>query len=239
VKYTPPGGEIRVSVRGDADDAVFSVEDTGFGIPPELLPSIFDMFVQGETTLDRARGGLGIGLTLVRRLIDLHGGRVIASSGGVGNGSTFTVRLPRLANATIPPAVASPLPGTMPKRVLLIEDSRDAREMFRLLLERAGHSVYEAEDGYRGLELLDREHPDVAIIDIGLPGLDGYQVARRIRARPNGHAMLLVALTGYGSLCDHEHSVEAGFDHHLVKPVDVDELGRLLDERVACSETQA
>ncbi len=239
VKYTPPGGEIRVSVRSDGDDAVFSVEDTGFGIAPELLPSIFDMFVQGETTLDRARGGLGIGLTLVRRLIDLHGGSVIASSGGLGNGSTFTVRLPRVANAAIPPNVASPLPATMPKRVLLIEDSRDAREMFRLLLEGAGHSVYEADDGYRGLELMDRENPDVAIIDIGLPGLDGYQVARRIRAHPNGRAMVLVALTGYGSLRDHEHSVEAGFDHHLVKPVDVDELGRLLGGRAACNETQA
>lgn len=240
VKYTPPGGEIRVSVRSDGDDAVFSVEDTGFGIAPELLPSIFDMFVQGVTTLDRARGGLGIGLTLVRRLIDLHGGSVIASSGGVGNGSTFTVRLPRVANVARPAGVASPLPATRPKRVLLIEDSRDAREMFRLLLERAGHSVYEAEDGYRGLELLDREHPDVAIIDIGLPGLDGYQVARRIRAHPKGRAMVLLALTGYGSLRDHAHSAEAGFDHHLVKPVDTDELGRLLDERVvACAESQA
>jgi signal transduction histidine kinase/CheY-like chemotaxis protein len=232
VKYTPPGGKIRVSVRSDADDAVFRVEDTGLGISPELLPSIFDMFVQGETTLGSARGGLGIGLTLVRRLIELHGGSVTASSGGVGHGSTFTVRLPRVADATIRPAVALPLPATMPKRVLLIEDSRDAREMFRLLLEQAGHSVYEAEDGDRGLELMDRERPDVAIIDIGLPGLDGYHVARRIRAHPNGRAIVLVALTGYGSLRDHEHSSEAGFDHHLVKPVDADELWRLLDEHV-------
>ena len=239
VKYTPPGGAIRVSVRSDGDDAIFSVEDTGFGIAPELLPSIFDMFVQGERTLDRAQGGLGIGLTLVRHLIDLHGGSVVAASSGVGNGSTFTVRLPRVASAIIPRAVASPLSGTTPKRVLLIEDSRDAREMFRMLLEHAGHSVFEAENGYRGLELVDREHPDVAIIDIGLPGLDGYQVAQRIRAHPNGRAMVLLALTGYGSLRDHERSVEAGFDHHLVKPVDADELGRLLDESVAQSETEA
>jgi len=235
VKYTPPGGEIHVSVRGDGSDAVFSVEDTGFGIAPELLPSIFDMFVQGERTLDRAQGGLGIGLTLVRRLIELHGGSVIASSGGVGNGSTFTVRLPRLANATISPGVASPLAGTVPKRILLIEDSRDAREMFRMVLEGAGHSVYEAENGPRGLEVMDREHPDVAIIDIGLPGLDGYQVARRIRAHPRGQAMLLLALTGYGSERDHQRSAEAGFDYHLVKPVDTDILGRLLDERVVAS----
>lgn len=238
VKYTPPGGVIRVSVRSDADDAVFAVEDTGCGIPPELLPSIFDMFVQGETTLDRAHGGLGIGLTLVRRLIDLHGGSVTASSGGVGNGSTFTVRLPRVAYATIPPALASALPGTMPKRVLLIEDSRDLREMFRLVLEQAGHTVYEADNGYSGLALIDRERPDVAIIDIGLPGLDGYQVARRIRAHPSGPAMVLVAMTGYGALRDREHSVEAGFDHHLVKPVDLEELWRLIDDCVACTGTQ-
>ncbi len=123
----------------------------------------------------------------------------------------------------------------LPKRILLIEDSRDAREMFRMLLEGAGHSVYEAENGPRWLEVMDREHPDVAIIDIGLPGLDGYQVARRIRAHPSGRAMLLLALTGYGSERDHQRSAEAGFDYHLVKPVDTDILGRLLDERVVAS----
>jgi len=235
VKYTPPGGQIRVSVRSDADDAVFSVEDTGFGIPPELLPSIFDMFVQGETTLDRSKGGLGIGLTLVRRLVELHGGSVSASSGGAGKGSTFTVRLPRVANASVVPALVSPVPGTTPRRVLLIEDSRDAREMFRLLLEQWGHHVFEADNGHSGLELLGLKHPDVAIIDIGLPDLDGYQVARRIRAHPAGRAMVLVALTGYGAPGDVERSVEAGFDHHLVKPVDFDELGRLLDKPVEWS----
>jgi signal transduction histidine kinase/CheY-like chemotaxis protein len=238
VKYTPPGGQIRVSVRRDADEAVVSVDDSGFGIPPELLPSIFDMFVQGDITLDRARGGLGIGLTLVRSLVDLHGGSVVASSGGVGAGSTFTVRLPSVAHATIPLAIASPLPGTLPQRVLLVEDGRDAREMLRLLLEQAGHDVYEAEDGFSGVELMDRVRPDVAIIDIGLPGLDGYEVARRMRAHPHGGAMVLVALTGYGSARDHEQSAGAGFDHHLVKPVDIDALGRLLDERVAGSPLQ-
>ena len=115
-----------------------------------------------------------------------------------------------------------------PRRVLLIEDNRDAREMLRLMLELAGHVVYDAADGVRGLELLEAEHPDVAIVDIGLPGLDGYQVARRIREHPNGRAMLLLALTGYGSPSDYQHSAEAGFDHHLVKPVDPDELARLL-----------
>jgi CheY-like chemotaxis protein len=125
----------------------------------------------------------------------------------------------------------------MPRRVLLIEDSRDLRHMFRLLLEQAGHTVFEADNGSSGMELMDREHPDVAIIDIGLPGLDGYQVARCMRAHPHGRAMVLVAMTGYGAPLDHEHSVQAGFDHHLVKPVDVDELWRLIDDRVACPGT--
>jgi signal transduction histidine kinase/ActR/RegA family two-component response regulator len=235
VKYTPPGGHIRVSLRGDGNDAVLSVEDTGFGIAAELLPSIFDMFVQGERTLDRAQGGLGIGLTLVRRLVELHGGTVHASSDGVGHGSTFTLRLPQTPEARTTAGISSPYEGATPKRVLLIEDSRDARAMFRMMLELAGHMVYEAENGDRGLELLNTERPEVAIIDIGLPGLDGYQVAKRIRGQPNGRAMLLLALTGYGFPGDYERSAEAGFDHHLVKPVDPCELARLLDTRSARS----
>jgi CheY-like chemotaxis protein len=230
IKHTPAGSRIRVALRGDGNHAVLTVEDTGVGISPELLPFIFDMFVQGDRTLDRARGGLGIGLTLVRRLVELHGGTVVASSGGEGHGSRFTVRLRQIPAAERPPGVSSPLDRAVPRRVLLIEDSRDAREMFRMMLELAGHVVYDAADGVRGLELLEAEHPNVAIIDIGLPGLDGYQVARRIREHPHGRAMLLVALTGYGSPGDYQHSTEAGFDHHLVKPVDPDELVRLLGE---------
>jgi PAS domain S-box-containing protein len=229
VKYTPPGGEIRVSLRGDGTDAVLSVQDNGFGIPPELLPSIFDMFVQGERTLDRAQGGLGIGLTLVRRLVELHGGTVTAASGGAGRGSTFVVRLPRVREQRATAGVLLSFDRAAPKRVLLIEDSRDAREMFRMMLEFAGHTVYEAENGDRGLELVATERPEVAIIDIGLPGLDGYQVAKRIREQPNGRTMLLLALTGYGFPSDYERSAESGFDYHLVKPVDPVELTRLLD----------
>ena len=235
VKYTPPGGGIRVSVRGDGDDAVLSVEDTGFGIAPDLLPSVFDLFVQGERTLDRAQGGLGIGLSLVRRLVELHGGTVNASSGGLGQGSTFTVRLPRVRGPHAETGVPSSFDRTAPKRVLIIEDSPDAREMFHMMLELAGHSVYEAENGERGLELLERENPDVAIIDIGLPGLSGFEVARRIRERPSGRAMLLLALTGYGSASDVERSAKAGFDYHIVKPVDIDELARLISGRTAIS----
>ena len=230
VKYTPAGSRIHVALRSDGADALLTVEDTGVGIPPELLPFIFDMFVQGDRTLDRARGGLGIGLTLVRRLVELHGGTVVASSGGVGHGSRFTVRLRRIPAAETSPGISSPPGRVKPKRVLLIEDSRDAREMFRMMLELEGHVVYGAADGARGFELMVAEHPHVAIIDIGLPGLDGYQVARRIREHPNGRAMLLVAVTGYGFPSDHQHSAEAGFDHHLVKPVDPDALARLLAE---------
>ena len=231
VKYTPPGGRIRVVLRGDGDDALLTVEDTGVGIPPELLPRIFDMFIQGDRTLDRSRGGLGIGLTLVRRLVELHGGTIMAASDGNGRGSRFTVRLARIAATCAPAPAVTPMDRAEPRRVLLIEDNRDAREMLRMLLELAGHVVYDAAEGRRGLELLDSQHLDVAIIDIGLPGLDGYQVARRIREHPNGRDMLLLALTGYGFPSDRQHSIEAGFDHHLVKPVDTDALTQLLSVR--------
>jgi len=232
VKYSSPGARIVVSLRAEDNDAVLSVEDTGFGIAPDLLPSIFEMFVQAERTLDRAQGGLGIGLTLVRRLVELHGGTVSATSEGLGHGSTFTVRLPQVAGRSAAADLSTPPETTTPKRVLLIEDNRDAREMFRLILEHAGHNVVEAEDGVRGLELLETENPEVAIIDIGLPGLDGYEVAKRIRATPNGQAMMLLAFTGYGFPSDHERSAESGFDHHLVKPVDPHLLARLVVGKV-------
>jgi CheY-like chemotaxis protein len=233
IKYTPPGGYIRVFLYGEDQDAVLRIEDNGVGIGPELLPSVFDMFVQGERTLDRAQGGLGIGLTLVRRLVELHGGTVVATSDGAGRGSTFTVRMPRLTGTRSLASMPSSLDPVTSRRILLIEDSRDAREMFRIVLEHAGHRVFEAESGDRGLELLEKVRPEVAIIDIGLPGLDGYEVARRIRDQPHGHAMLLLALTGYGHPRDRERSTEAGFDYHLVKPVDPYYLARLLDENTA------
>lgn len=230
VTSTQAGSRIQVTLRGDGDEAVLTVDDVGIGISPDLLPVIFDAFVQGDRTLDRARGGLGVGLTLVRRLVELHGGTIEASSAGEGHGSRFTMRLPQVPAAD-PLRLAVPeLDTVLAKRVLLIEDNDDAREMLRLVLEFAGHLVYDAADGVRGLELLETEHPDIAIVDIGLPGLNGYQVARQIREHPNGHAVLLVALTGYGSPGDFQHSTEAGFDHHLVKPIDPDELTRLFRE---------
>jgi signal transduction histidine kinase/ActR/RegA family two-component response regulator len=231
VKYTPAGGHIRVALRADGSDAVLSVEDSGFGISPRLLPFIFDMYMQADRTLDRARGGLGIGLTLVRRLVELHGGTVMASSEGEGHGSTFTVRLKQISSErTGATTIVTPDRRARPRRVLLIEDSEDAREMLRMMLELAGHVVYDAADGIRGLELLNAVRPDAAIIDIGLPGLDGYQVARKIRAEPHGRGMLLLALTGYDSVGDAARASEHGFDYHLVKPVDPDRLARLLSE---------
>jgi len=229
VKYTPAGGQIHVVLRAEGPDAVVSVEDTGLGISSRLLPFIFERYVQADRTLDRAQGGLGIGLMLVRRLVELHGGTIDAASGGEGHGSRFTVRLKQIP-AAVKSAAATfqPERRASPRRVLLIEDSTDARDMLRMMLELAGHVVYDAPDGDRGLELLNVVRPDVGIIDIGLPRMDGYQVARRIRQEPHGRGMLLVALTGYGSTEDVKRSAEHGFDHHLVKPVDPEQIARLI-----------
>jgi two-component system, sensor histidine kinase len=229
VKYTPAGGQIHVVLRADGADAVVSVEDTGLGISSRLLPFIFERYVQADRTLDRAQGGLGIGLMLVRRLVELHGGTIDAASDGEGHGSRFTVRLTQIPAATRSAGAAFQLERrAKPRRVLLIEDSSDAREMLRMMLELAGHVVYDAPDGDRGLALLNVVRPDVGIIDIGLPRMDGYQVARRIRQEPHGRGMLLVALTGYGAAEDVKRSLEHGFDHHLVKPVDPDQMARLI-----------
>jgi two-component system, sensor histidine kinase len=231
VKYTPPGGRIRVALRACGDDAVLSVEDSGFGISPSLLPFIFDAYVQAGETLDRARGGLGIGLALVRRLVELHGGTVAASSDGEGKGSRFTVRLRKIPSAETSSGVSFRQERrAKPRRVLLIEDSGEARERLRSLLELAGHVVYNATDGVRGIELLNVVRPHVGIIDVSHPGTDGYHVARRIREKLQGRGMLLLALTGQASTGDSEHWLEHGFDYHLVKPVDPEYLARLISE---------
>ncbi len=230
IKYTPAGGHISVSLKAHGGDAVLIVEDTGCGISARLMPFIFDLYVQADRTLDRAQGGLGIGLTLVRRLVELHGGTIVASSEGEGYGSRFTLRLKQIPGAAAFVGASRLLDRrATPRRVLLIEDNADAREMLRMMLELAGHEVYDAPDGARGLELLAVARPDVGIIDIGLPRMDGYQVARRIRQDPHGRGMLLLALTGYSSSGDIRRSSEHGFDHHLIKPVDPERLARLLE----------
>jgi PAS domain S-box-containing protein len=232
LKFTPADRSVRVLVARDGADAVLRVVDEGIGIDPEVVPYIFDLFVQGDSTMDRAKGGLGIGLTLVRRLAELHGGIAEAFSDGRGLGTTLTVRLPTTeAPATAVRAIpAQPSPERSPKKVMLVDDNADGREMYGLLLQAEGHEVFQAEDGFAALSAFKRDRPDVAVIDIGLPGLDGYEVARRLRAEPGGATVTLIALTGYGSPEDRERSRAAGFDRHLVKPAPPDELCRAVNE---------
>jgi PAS domain S-box-containing protein len=229
VKYTDDGSRIRVRLTAEGSEAVIEVEDDGVGIDAELLPRIFNLFVQGNQSLARARGGLGIGLSLVRRLVELHGGIVSVESDGPGRGSRFTVRLPRIDPPGLEPAMNGAT--TRPAgscRVLVVEDNADTREMYRTSLELAGHVVLEAQDAEEGLELLKSGQPGIALVDIGLPGFDGYELARRFRAEPEGSSVVLVALTGYGSPDDRERARRAGYDHHLVKPVSPETLEKLL-----------
>jgi PAS domain S-box-containing protein len=221
IKYTPADGVIGVFVGEVRGDAVVRVSDTGHGISAALLPRIFDLFVQGEQAPERAQGGLGIGLTLVRRLVELHGGRVEAASAGAGTGSTFTVSFPRLP---VPPPTAetSTRRTVRPQRTLVVEDNDDAREMLRTLLELDGHTVYEAANGIAGLAGALEHRPDVAVIDIGLPEMDGYEVARKLRASESLKAIKLIALTGYGQDKDRQRALDAGFDEHLIKPVSLE-----------------
>jgi CheY-like chemotaxis protein len=236
IKYTQPDGTIRVSLTGEGEDAVLRVEDDGAGIPADLLPRIFDLFVQGDQSLDRGRGGLGIGLTLVRLLAARHGGSVRAASDGTDRGSVFTVRLPRTAAQEQRPTKSIGARGPR-RRVLLIEDNQDAREMHRLILEHVGHDVLEADDGISGFELLKSDRPEIAFVDIGLPGLDGYEVARRFRREPDNGDTVLVALSGYGSSEYRERSTEAGFDYYLVKPASVEAIHRILAGDVAAKDS--
>lgn len=225
VKFTPAGGRIGVSVEGDGDCAVLHVRDTGVGIAPGNLSRIFEPFVQAEPGIGRAQGGLGLGLPLVARLVRMHGGTVSAASPGPDQGSEFTVRLPLLD--CLPTAAArggSTARSSVPRRLLIVEDNADARDALTLLLEMWGHSVEAAEDGLRGREQLLTSQPDIALVDLGLPGLDGYALAREVRAKLGEAAPYLVALTGYGQPEDRRRARLAGFDAHLVKPVDEHEL---------------
>jgi len=230
VKFTPEGGTIDVKVSTDDGFALIAVADNGVGIRPDMLEHVFDLFAQDAVTIDRTKGGLGIGLTLVKRLVELHGGTIQAFSEGLGTGSRFEIRLPLNAAAeekTAPKRAASEL---RPKRVLVIEDGSDTRESLGMLLSTWQHEVLYAGSGPEGLDRARETRPDIAIIDIGLPGLDGYQVARRIRREGTAWSrhVKLIALTGYGQANDRARALDAGFDTHVLKPVDPVELRTLL-----------
>ena len=234
LKYTAPGGEVRVSTEQVDDHAILRVRDTGEGIRAELGARVFEMFVQEPQALDRARGGLGLGLALVKQLVELHGGSVSVTSRGAGHGSEFTVELP--VHAGLTDSTPSSEPAGDPtavrrRRLLVVEDNADAREGLRLLLSYAGHEVETAEDAPTGLEKLRTFRPEIALIDIGLPGVDGYALARMARETPEARTTYLVALTGYGQAEDRNKARAAGFDAHLTKPVDPARLNAFLAGR--------
>ena len=227
IKYTAPTGTIHVEVRRDAAHAVLRVVDTGVGIAREMLPHVFELFTQGEQALDRALGGLGIGLALSRRLVEMHGGTIRAMSDGRDRGAQFIVRLPAVAPRPTP--ISTPPSRVAGARtILVVEDNDDSRESLRLLLESIGHQVLESAEGRTALTVALAERPDVILIDIGLPGLDGYALARAIRADERGRGMRLIAVTGYGQADDRHRAIEAGFDAHVVKPVSLGVLRSLL-----------
>jgi PAS domain S-box-containing protein len=230
LKFTPPGGAITVSLQSEGQHALLAVKDTGVGISPDVLPTIFDLFVQSERSLDRSQGGLGIGLTLVRGLVELHGGTVHAVSDGAGMGSTFTVHLPAAPapNAKAREKVSVVPAEYKPRRVLVVEDNDDMRETLGILLTQDGHEVHLANDGPSGLKAALTFRPDIGLLDLGLPGFDGYALARSIRAHDEGKQIYLVALTGYGQPEDRLRSKEAGFDELVVKPLDVSQLALLI-----------
>jgi signal transduction histidine kinase/ActR/RegA family two-component response regulator len=228
LKYTPNDGRIDVVLEHEEGFAIVRVRDTGVGLAREDLKRVFDLFAQAETTLDRARGGMGIGLTLVKRLVELHGGTVQAFSAGTNHGSEFVVRLPARAVAVSPPPPESTAKGP-PRRIVLIEDNADVRESLELLLRAAGHQVESAADGPSGVERVAEHRPEVAIVDLGLPGMDGFEVARRLRALL-GSSIYLMALSGYGQPEDRKKALAAGFDTHLTKPADVATVQKRLAE---------
>ena len=251
-KYTERGGTITLTAMREGDNVAIRVKDTGIGIPAELQPMIFDMFTQLNRTSGRPQSGLGIGLALVRRLLEMHGGTVAAFSEGKDRGSEFVITLPlmprelarvRAASGDTgscecgdsgdtgdPRNMTSPGQDQTRRRILVADDNSDALESLAMLLELGGHEVYTASNGVLALESAERHQPDVALLDIGMPKLDGYEVARRIRSQPWGRSITLVALTGWGQESDRRRSGEAGFDSHLVKPLDLEQLSRLLAE---------
>ena len=231
-KYTDPTGHIWLTIAQDGADALISVRDTGIGISAEMLPRIFDMFMQADRSIDRSHGGLGVGLTVARRLVELHGGSISAASDGIGKGSTFTVRVPLsvaqpqaaedLTRGIELPAAASPL------RILVADDNRDAAESLAALLRMVGHEVRIAYDGVEAVGAASEYRPDAVVLDIGMPKMNGYDVAKKLRAEGAGKEMTIIAVSGWGQDADKQRSREAGIDHHLVKPLEPSALLRML-----------
>ena len=238
-KYSDKGGRIEVTLRRleheGASLGVFKVKDAGMGIAPNVLPHVFELFVQADESLERARGGMGIGLTLVKRLVEMHGGKVKAASEGLGKGAEFEVRLPLIdSHGAARPARPTPsvalTTGKVPRRILIVEDNQDARDTLQAFLEVEGHQVSTAPDGVRGLELALSGNFELAIVDVGLPGLNGFEVAERVRASHRMEKLHLVALTGYGGSEQRVRAIKAGFDLHLVKPVDLETLLQVIGD---------
>ena len=229
-KYTQPGGKVWLHGERQGSDVVVTVKDTGVGIPPESLNSIFGMFTQIETSLDRSQGGLGIGLRLVKQLVEMHGGSVVAHSEGLGKGSEFVVRLPLSVDHPMPqrqPVLAGKPPGAG-RRVLVVDDNRDSADSLAMLLEITGNETHIAYDGEEAIRAVEKFEPEVVLLDIGLPKLNGYDACRRIRQQWPDRNMVLVALTGWAQEEDRRRSKDAGFDDHMVKPVDLAALTNLL-----------
>jgi CheY-like chemotaxis protein len=231
-KFTDPGGHVRLALERDGGTAVIRVRDDGIGIAAEQLSHVFEMFVQADTSLERSRDGLGIGLTLVRTLVEMHGGTIEVHSEGLGRGSEFVVRLPVLPAKTESPAkepVREQEPATAARRrILIVDDNPDGAESLATLLALRGHETRTARDGLEALDVAERFRPDAMLLDIGLPKLNGYEVCRRIRQEAWGRDLLMVAVTGWGQDEDRDRSLDAGFDTHLVKPVDSRVLTELL-----------
>jgi signal transduction histidine kinase/ActR/RegA family two-component response regulator len=229
-RYTDPGGRISVTARREGDSAVVRVRDTGVGIPPDAIARIFDMFAQADAHDSRSRTGLGIGLTLARSLVEMHGGSIGAASEGKGRGSAFVVRLPLAVAAAkrLPQATAAAPALRALQRILVVDDNRDSANTLGALLETVGADVRVAYDGPGALDAISSFRPSVVLLDLGMPGMDGYEVARRIRARPDALDMTLIALTGWGDPSDRRRTQLVGFQHHLVKPVDLDTMRMVL-----------
>src|SRR5688572_13280915 len=227
-RYTESGGEIALSAAREKDSIAIRVKDNGAGIAPESLPVVFELFTRAHRSADRPQGGLGIGLSLVRNLVEMHGGTVEAKSAGLKQGTEFVVRLPlRPHTARAEQPLKTAREGDTPRRIVVIDDNLDAAESLAMLLRLKGHEVHVAYDGPAGVSLVMKTGPDCVLVDIGLPGIDGYEVAKRLRAHDT-NGMLLVALTGYGNSADRMKSEQAGFDYHLVKPVPQSVLENLL-----------